>query len=182
MTNTKTTVYYVRHGESEGNVAGVASGSEHDCDLTDEGRRQAKEAGRKLRDKKVDLIVCSPMKRTVETAELIAKELGYEPTRIVKRPEFIERAMGYYSGRPHAEYREAVMNGAVHESLETTKAMLDRVTSGLSWLKKQPAKNVVLVSHGGTGRAIKAFSQSLNHEDMYKIEGFGNTEIYEFSL
>lgn len=176
------TIYYVRHGLSEGNVAGIASGAEHDCDLTDEGRKQAKRAGKDLHDKNIDLIVCSPMKRTVETAEIIAKQLGYDPKCIVKRAEFIERYMGYYSQRPHTEYRAAVETGAFHDSLESTKSLVDRATKGLDWVRKQSAQNVVVVSHGGTGRAIKAVHQKLHHSEIYKMDGFSNTEIYEFTV
>lgn len=179
--NMTQTVYYVRHGLSEGNVAGVASGAEHDCDLTDEGRQQAARAGKELQDKNIDLIVCSPMKRTVETATIIAEQLGYDPARIVRRDEFIERYMGYYSQRPHTEYREAVQSGALHDSLESTESMVDRVTKGLDWVKEQPAQHIVIVSHGGTGRAIKAVQQNLHHSEIYKMDGFGNTEVYEFT-
>lgn len=176
------TIYYVRHGLSEGNVAGVTSGAEHDCDLTDEGREQAKRAGKALQSKDIDLIVCSPMKRTVETAEIIAGQLGYDATRIVKREEFVERYMGYYSKRPYADYREAVRNGSPHSSLESAKSLVDRAAKGLDWIKEQPAQNVVLVSHGGTGRAIKAVHKKLHHSEMSKMDGFGNAEVYQFSL
>lgn len=176
------TVYYVRHGESEGNVAGVTSGAEHDCDLTDEGRRQARQAGQDLKDKHIDLIVCSPMKRTIETAQLIAAELGYDAKDIVTRKEFIERFMGIHSRQPYQEFREAVQSNNVHDSLETPKAMRDRVKKGLDWIQSQSAQNIVLVSHGGTGRIVKIIDQDLHHDDMYKLDGFGNTEIYEFTL
>lgn len=176
------TVYYVRHGLSEGNVAGITSGAEHDCNLTNEGRRQVERAGKDLQGKNVDLIVCSPMQRTVETAEIIAKQVGYDPARIVQRDEFIERYMGYYSQRPYAEYRAAMQSGTLHDSLESTKSMVDRVTKGLNWVKRQPAQHIVIVSHGGTGRAIKAVHQKLHHSELYNMDGFNNTEIYQFTI
>ncbi|TXG77347.1 histidine phosphatase family protein [Patescibacteria group bacterium] len=176
------TVYYVRHGLSQGNADGVTSGAEHDCDLTDEGRDQAKQAGQDLRDKHIDLVVCSPMKRTVETAEIIARELGYDAQNIVQRPEFIERYVGAYSGKPYQEYRDAIASGNTHESLETYQQMHDRISQGLAWIKQRPEKRIVIVSHGGAGRVMRAINQGLHFDDIYKVEGFKNTEIYEFSL
>jgi len=177
-----TTIYYVRHGQSEDNVAGVASGSERDAALTDEGRAQARAAGKQLQDKPIDLIICSPMKRTVETAELIAKQLGYDKSHIVKRDEFVERFMGEYSGKPHEEYRSAVQKGSTHETLESTEAMVERVSRGLKWLHGHPAEHIVLVSHGGIGRAVQAVDQGLHHSELYRLPGFANTEIYTFTI
>jgi broad specificity phosphatase PhoE len=177
-----TTIYFVRHGQSVDNVAGVTSGAERDAELTPEGRQQAETAGKQLVSKSIDLIVCSPMKRAVETAQIIAGQIGYNTEHIVQRREFIERFMGVYSGVEHHEYRQANASGDVHESLETTESMLHRVTQGLDWLKDHQAQNIVVVAHGGTGRAVKAYHQKFHHSEMYEVDGFANTEIYEFVL
>lgn len=176
------TVYFVRHGLSEGNVAGVTSGAEHNVPLTEEGKQQALRAGRDLRDKNIDLVVCSPLIRTVQTAELIAGELGYDPKKILQREDFIERYMGIYSGKPHDEYRAAVLSNTAHESLEKPEQMLERISKGLEWLKTQDAQTIVLVAHGGVGRILRIIHEALELDDMYKIEGFANTAIYKFTL
>lgn len=176
------TIYYVRHGQSEDNIAGLASGSERDALLTDEGRQQARAAGAQLQGKSIDLIICSPMKRAVETAELIAEQIGYDASHIVQRDEFVERFMGYYSGKPHEEYRQANLSDNTHESLETTESMLNRVTSGLEWLKDHSAQNIVVVAHGGIGRAVKAYDQKFHHSKMYKLDSMDNASIYELTL
>lgn len=177
-----TKIYYIRHGQSEDNIAGLTSGAERDAALTDEGRSQAKAAGQALRGKQVDLIVCSPMQRAAETARIVAGEIGYDPAHIIEREEFIERFMGTYSGVPHEEYRQANESGNLHESLETTKSMFDRVSGGLEWLHGHPAENIVVVAHGGIGRAVWAVDQKRDHSEMYKREGFNNAEIYELTI
>src|SRR5436309_1380376 len=65
-------IYFVRHGESEANSLGLSAGSEFDTPLTNFGREQARKAGQELKDKKIELIIASPMERTVETATIIA--------------------------------------------------------------------------------------------------------------
>src|SRR3712207_2041072 len=57
-------LYFIRHGESEFNKANKWTGST-DTPLTDTGHKQAKKAGKKLRDQGVvfDIIISSPSQR-----------------------------------------------------------------------------------------------------------------------
>lgn len=176
------TIYFVRHGQSEANSLGVASGGELETLLTDNGRAQAKKTGIMLKDKKVELIVSSPMKRAVETAEIIAKEIGYSD-KIVTNPMFTERMFGIYSERPDEEYMKAVLgDGPLHKSVEPVEVMHERVTKGLEWLKKLKAQKILVVSHGGVSRMLRLMHQNLPHSHMYKLERLDNASIYEFSL
>src|SRR5690606_2527197 len=68
-------LYFIRHGLSVMNRQGVFSGS-IDTPLTDEGRKQAKRAGKLARDFGIDYIVSSPLARALETAQIIAGEIG----------------------------------------------------------------------------------------------------------
>lgn len=176
------TIYFVRHGESVSNIDGTMSGSGDDISLTAKGHEQAKLAGQQLKAKKVELIVCSPMIRTIDTAEIIAKELGYDATAIVKNPLFVERNYGIYDSKPGEEYVKDREAGTVHESVETEAQMYERFGKALEWLKKLEQDNIVVVSHGGARRAIHVINENLHHSHMYKLDSFGNGEIYEFTL
>ena len=59
-------LYVVRHGQTEINVKGQINGH-NDIGLNEKGIKQAKEAGKKVKDLKIDLVFCSPIKRTRET-------------------------------------------------------------------------------------------------------------------
>ena len=48
----------------------------HDPPLSPHGREQARRLGRHLRDKGISRILCSPLIRTTQTADLIAAEIG----------------------------------------------------------------------------------------------------------
>ncbi len=176
------TIYYVRHGESQANVDGLTAGAELDSPLTNNGRQQAKKAGQELKGKGIALIVCSPLERTRETARIIAKEIGYNPAKIVEKQEFIERYVGVYSAVPYSKYRDDIDKNALHESAESTAAMYKRVKKGLDWLKRQKAHTILVVSHGGTSRMLRIVLQNLEHENLYQVEAFGNAEIFEFTL
>jgi len=75
-------LYFVRHGETEWNRLNKLQGGELDIPLNDTGKNQAILTGKYLKDyqgeKQFDLIITSPLSRTVETAKLIAKEVDYE--------------------------------------------------------------------------------------------------------
>lgn len=175
-------IYFVRHGETEANAADVSSGSEFDTPLTAKGRDQAKITGLELKNKKIDLIVSSPMTRAMSTSQIIAKQIGYNPEKIVVSDFFTERDMGIYSKKPNAKFFADAVAETLHCSAETAAGMQSRVDSGLDWLKKLDAKNILVVSHGGISRILRLMHQDLPHSHMYKLERLNNAAIYEFEL
>ncbi len=70
-------IYLIRHGETEFNRLGIFRGR-FEVDLNDNGRLQAAETGRALKDENIEFILTGPLRRTVETAEIVAAELGVE--------------------------------------------------------------------------------------------------------
>ena len=69
-------IYLVRHGEA---VPEDEAGSDRDRWLSPRGREGARILGRLLREQNIvpDTIVCSPLPRAVQTAELIAATIDY---------------------------------------------------------------------------------------------------------
>lgn len=175
------TIFFVRHGESEANAAGLMAGT-YDTSLTAVGHKQAQKAGSELKEKNVELIVCSPLMRTRQTAALIAEELGYEPKKIVENELFIERNFGPYEGRAFQEYLDHDQAGTLEDGIEEVEKLHARIVEGFEWLKSRPEKTILIASHGSTGRMVKLVAQNLEHSNFHMIERMGNTEVYEFSL
>lgn len=73
-----TRLYLIRHGATELSAEDRFSGGT-DVDLSDEGRRQAGRLGERLADDDIAAFYCSPMRRTVETASIVAAPYGYTP-------------------------------------------------------------------------------------------------------
>ena len=69
-------IYLVRHGDA---VPEEDAGSDRDRWLSARGREAARVLGRLLREQRleVDAIVCSPLPRAAQTAELVAQMLDY---------------------------------------------------------------------------------------------------------
>jgi phosphohistidine phosphatase len=77
--------YLVRHGKAEDYGP---NGSDADRRLTADGRHELEKVAKRLRklDDKIEIVLTSPLRRAVETAEILAKELGVE-VKIVEELE-----------------------------------------------------------------------------------------------
>ncbi len=78
-------IYLCRHGESAGNVDGILGG---DSDLTTRGKDHAKNTASFLADKQIEIVYFSPLKRSVQTAEIVRE---YIPSaKFIAQPALIE--------------------------------------------------------------------------------------------
>jgi len=74
----KTTVYLLRHGQSEANLAGVFTGQHGGFGLTPLGHTQAELAAEYLRSRNIEKIYASDLARAAQTARHVAKACGIE--------------------------------------------------------------------------------------------------------
>ena len=162
-------VFYIRHGETDWNVAGRLQGH-RDIPLNDKGRGQAAHCGEVLRDllardgrdpQSLDYI-SSPLGRATETMELLRPKLGLPAAGYVREPQLIELSFGDWEGstiallhrndpvrisqREHDKWHFVPPNG---ESYEMVAARMKRWYDGLTG-------DVVATSHGGTCRGLMA--------------------------
>lgn len=164
-------LYFVRHGLSEMNKRGIFSSST-DTPLNDEGREQAKAAGQKLKKARIDCIVCSPSKRTLDTAQIIAGQIGFPADKIILRDEFKERDFGPLEGTPYIPFLTHRTPG-----VEEAEALVARVQMGLDFLNSLDAQNILVVSHGAVGRALRhCVDPSI---DFFPSPGFENAQVVQ---
>lgn len=107
-------IYFVRHGLSEANVRRVFAGQKDNSPLVDEGRKQAKDTAKKIKDEGIEIhkIVSSPSLRAHETAQIIAKELGFNTSDIIIDHCINEYDMGSLSGTPWHTISSAILVNA----------------------------------------------------------------------
>ena len=137
---------FVRHGESEANKERVIGGS-RDVALTDKGRQEAADAAGLLAKETVGSIFASPMRRTWETAEIIAATkngAGIEPV-----PGIEERRYGVWEGQPKHLFDRA----QTPEGGEGPDEFNDRTIEALKTVTG--AAPILIVSHSGTFRALR---------------------------
>ena len=88
-------IYVLRHGQTSWNVDNIIQGKQ-DIELNEVGIRQAYEAKEKVNMLNIDLIMCSPLKRTKKTAEIINQDKNLD---IIYKKELIERDLGEFEGK-----------------------------------------------------------------------------------
>lgn len=94
--------YFVRHGVSNWNSENRLCGRT-DVPLSDEGRRQAARLAERLRGLAPAALYTSPLRRAVETAEIIAATVSLTP---VTDERLVELDYGAWEGKTFAEVME----------------------------------------------------------------------------
>jgi len=152
----------LRHGESEGNAAGLVQGR-RPYPLTDAGREQASCAAGMLRalEWQPTYVVTSPLVRCVQTAGIVQERLGLPDA--VKQDAFTEIDCGRATGHTFAEMREThpgFFDRPASEWLgfqelggESDADLIARVGAGLDAL---PDERVLLVTHGAVFKGVLA--------------------------
>ena len=94
--------YILRHAEAENITKGLYSSwpEKKPLSLTKKGKRQAQKIAKILKEKNIDLIFSSDLKRCKETAEIIAKELGL---KVIYDKKLREIDQGELNGKPTKE-------------------------------------------------------------------------------
>lgn len=185
-------VLFVRHGESDSNVGKIF---EHDPNLTKNGHLQSIEVGKRLAKLNVHAIYSSPLKRTIETASIIAADLSCP---IVQSSTLVERVrpskmFGMARGTPeyiriHNAYSTAFSAGEVYEDGESYHQIMQRVLDAQASVIVPVDGTIVVVSHGYFIRAFIGhvlFGEHLTPRlltDMRRHFRTMNTGITEFEV
>lgn len=166
-------IWLIRHGEKGSNTGNIAN-----IELTEKGRRQADLAGKRLMNESVDIIFSSTMTRARQTSDEINKYLN---VKVEYRDELKEIDMGEFDRHD----REYVLNKypnfkSEFERHETDMPYPNGECGGDVWLRAGKVfdeilvsgfKNVAVIAHAGTIRAIICGTLGLQQEKRF---GFGN--------
>lgn len=143
-------IYFTRHGQTDWNVQKKVMGR---CDepLNEKGREQAKQTKELLSTIDFDLIICSPLLRAKETAQIINSDRNI---KIEYDDRIIERDFGELEGLETKDfdfdgfwnyYKNNMYNRAenIQEFFKRIYAFLDDIST------KFADKNILIVAHGG---------------------------------
>ncbi len=143
-------LYFCRHGESQLNKEGLFAGTT-ETPLTNQGRAQAKLEGERAKGLRIGTIVSSPQSRALETAQIIAREIGYAQDGIMINELFRERDYGELEQTPYTIHIDLTQ----YPSVESDKALIARAEKAAAWLETLKPETILLVSHGSLGRALR---------------------------
>lgn len=164
-------IYLLRHGETVWNTEQRLQG-QLDSPLTQKGLRQAAKNGEKLRSLihgDEIRVISSPLGRTLETAKIIASEIGIDPEEIETDERLKELSYGEWEGLTKADIERIDLNryknrindrwNVAAPGGESYKDVAKRLDS---WLKEQKYGTTIVVSHGCAGRILRSLHAKLD--------------------
>ena len=179
-------IFFVRHGLTQSNIDKRLMGSRIDEPLIPTGYEQILQLIPTL-PKDFSLIFASPLRRAVQSAQLIADALGIE---VQIRNELIERDSGMCSGKTWPEV-EALTQGQLsyqkllaNEELdyvpwggEAVTQVWDRLEKFLNDVRTSYTnKKILVVAHGGIIRLMyRKYAQAV-------MPDLSNASLHSFSI
>jgi probable phosphoglycerate mutase len=151
----KNTYLLIRHGQALANVLNVSDVlGDPKNHLTEKGKREAAEVGKKLLGTPIDIIIASPFLRTKETTEIIAQTIGFSKENIILDERLREMNHGstaqwkpiqYYKGAATATENLTRHDSSDAESFLDVRARMQSVIH--DYEARHTGKTILLVSH-----------------------------------
>jgi probable phosphoglycerate mutase len=156
-----TRLYLVRHGATPLTAEDRFSGAEN-VHLSEEGRTQVIHLAERLADDQIEAVYCSPLDRTLETANLIAKPHGLTP---ILRDGLREISHGHWEGLSRKEVEERFTDEYTAWEADPFTFAPEGAESGISVLARalpvirevvinHQDGNILVVSHKATLRLV----------------------------
>ena len=172
----------IRHGQSKWNLENRFTGWV-DVDLTEKGEVEARKAGEHLKNIPFDVLFTSVLLRATRTAEIALDTAGVKDIPTKRDKALNERHYGDLQGLNKAETAEKHGADQVHiwrrsydvpppggESLkDTQERVAPYYDSEIAPLLKE-GKDVLVVAHGNSLRALIMFVEKLSPEQILKTE------------
>lgn len=195
MKNNMTTIYIVRHGESEFNailreehyVPGQFGKGE--APLTNKGEKQAEKIAYKLEDISFDAIFSSDVARTVQTAEIIKlkRKLTIQTTNILRErysyilpgktftesDKEIQKTLKKLDEKAKLAYKPDNQNEKSNESVNETAARVFTFLHEIAFTYKN--KTVLVVNHANNMRAILNHLGYATYDELLPSNSIENT-------
>ena len=171
----------IRHGQSTYNLENRFTG-DVDVPLTELGREEALKAGKKIKDFHYDIAYTSILDRAEETLQIILEEIEQTTIPIIRDKALNERRYGDLQGLNKAE--TAIKFGDAQvliwrrsydvrppggESLEDTYNRTVPYYKSEIEPKLLAGKNILVVAHGNSLRALVMYLENIGKEDILKL-------------
>ena len=161
-------IYMTRHGQTAYNKQEIILGT-MDIPLDSTGEMQAEELAEKAAAMgDIDIMIVSPMKRAIQTAETVARKCRIS---IITDDRLREWDYGEFEGKPRTAegFADNKVNFGIKmgKSGESLLQLAHRVYSALDdIIEKYHDKNVLIVCHGGVCRVIETYFNDMTTEQF----------------
>ena len=146
-------LYVLRHGETNENITGIMQGNMETV-LNDVGRNQAMSVRDKVKNANIDLVISSPKKRAVETAQIAAPNI-----ELILDERLLSRNHGEFEGMQRNQVNlQDYWNIKLNKQFEKAESMgeiVNRVSSLLNDIySNYNDKTVLLGTNSGITRVL----------------------------
>jgi broad specificity phosphatase PhoE len=184
-----TKVYLVRHGQTEWNKKLTFRGK-IDIPLNETGHREAKAISEALKDKNIEVIYTSPLRRSIETTEPIAKLFHLE---IVPIQGLVDISYGEWEGLTFNEvkkrYSDQYKKWEKRPDLvrfpngETLNEVRDRSFRAFkNIVKENPGKSILIIPHRVINKVLICSILGLSNSHFWEIkQDTGCINLIEYS-
>lgn len=174
-------ILLTRHGQTEWNFLKKVQGKA-DIKLNEKGIEQAKDVKCKLKNEQIDLILCSPLIRAVETANIIN---GDRNIPILIDEMLSERDFGEFEGMPTTDFDyEAFWSykqNIQYNKAENIKEFFQKVYGFLDDIYlKYKDKRILLVAHGGISIPVHCYFNGIPDKDTLLGLALRNCEVAKY--
>lgn len=170
-------VYLVRHGQTAWNVGEIFRGRA-DIPLDETGKREVHLAGETLRDETLHAVYSSPLSRSMETAENIAK---FHDISVTPLDAIVDISYGEWEGMGNQEVQQkypelhALWLSEPHKVIFPGGESLDEVRSRTmaaleDLLAKHQDENFALVAHRVPNKVICCAVLGLDNSHFWRIQ------------
>lgn len=177
-----TTLYFVRHGQTDANVAAARSNEAHDSNvpLNHVGAGQAAAVARELEKLTPAVIITSPLLRARQTAGQIAM---YHPTvPLIEMADLAERSIGTVANRSWHRLFDVDEN-IQPEGGESVRDFLTRLYRAYCSIATDYAgQTVIVVAHGGGHHALYAYAHDLPWRGNMRRELLDNGAARRYTI
>ena len=143
-------ILLTRHGQTEWNLLKKVQGKA-DIELNEKGIQQAEETRDFLKNEKIDLILCSPLKRALQTAFDFNAFWSYKQNLKYDKAENIKDFFG-----------------RVYDFLESIK-------------NEYAGKRILIVAHGGISIPVKCYFEGIPNTETLLPLCLENCEVAKYS-
>ena len=171
-------IYVVRHGTTVWFVGGITQGQSQNR-LSNKGKIEVKAVATKTKNINIDVIFCSPLMRTVQTANIFN---AFHKVKVIKDDRLIEMSQKQYTGKKFTDLTDEEKILRKQYKLDTNEIVFNNTKSFLDeLLNKNFYQSILIVTHGRVASFIDYIltNKKINFGENVNI--FANGEIKQYS-
>ena len=174
-------IYVIRHGQTDWNKNKITMGR---CDipLNGEGIRQAYFSKELINNYDIDFIICSPLTRARQTADIVNIDRN---VKILYDKRITERFLGDLEGNAYPNDNNDIWDININSNKYCVEPMVNfknRIYGFIEYIMNEyPDKNILVVTHGGVSALFNCYFNDTLYNGTMSDKFLKNCSIAQYS-